>query len=159
VLSYTVTFTESGLPTGKRWSAAFNGVLRNTTATALTFSVHNGSYTYLVSGPSGFTVSGLAPEGTIVVNGSGVSQPVVFDKGTTYSITLHETGLPTGTSWCATVGSLRCTTSASLVIKNLTNGSYAFSVRSVPGFSVTPRSGTLTVAGAAVRETVRFLAS
>jgi hypothetical protein len=57
------------------------------------------------------------------------------------------------------VGSKRCTTAASLVIKNLTNGSYTFSVRSVPGYSVTPSSGTLTLAGAAVRETVRFVAS
>jgi YVTN family beta-propeller protein len=154
--TYHVTFAETGLPHGKHWSVAFNGTLLATTGTSLTFTVPDGSYTYLVSGPAVYPVSGLAPEGTIVVNGASVAESVTFVRGTTYSLTFTEKGLPSGTAWCVDLGSTECTTTTSLEFHNLTNGTYAFQVVPVSGFTAKPGSGSRVIAGAAVPVTVRF---
>jgi hypothetical protein len=153
---YAVTFEETGLPHGKRWSVAFDGTPKSTAGTSITFAVTNGSYTYLIAGPSGFIVSGLAPEGILGVSGSTLTQPVTFLRGATYSLTFREVGLPNGTSWCVTLGAKVCTTGNDLVFKNLTNGTYSFQVATVPGFTAKPASGKPTIAGASVKITVKF---
>jgi YVTN family beta-propeller protein len=154
--TFNVTFSETGLPHGKRWSVAFDGVLQNTTSTMVTFTATNGSYTYLVTGPSEFEVSGIPSEGTIPVNGASLIESVLFVRGTTYTITFHETGLPTVTSWCVEFGSKVCTTAADLAFKNLTNGTYAFSVVPISGYTAKPSSGSLTLAGSGFREKISF---
>jgi YVTN family beta-propeller protein len=153
---YNVTFVESGLVHGKRWSVALGGVLKSTTSASITFSDATGNYTYLVAGPSGFDVSGLAPEGTIRVAGTNLTQTVAFVRGTTYTITFHEAKLPAGTLWCVIVGSQVCSTTPDLAFKNLTDGGYTFTVVPVSGYTPTPSSGTITLAGATLREKIIF---
>ena len=150
-----VTFTESGLPSGQRWSVAFDGSLKATTGASLGFTVTNGTYGYLVAGPSGYAVSGLPPEGKLLVSGNTV-QPVHFVKGSTYSLDFAETGLPKGTSWCVTVGSKLCTTTSGLSFSNLTNGTYTYTVDRVAGYTASPASGQSTIAGASVKISVGF---
>ncbi len=154
--SYSVTFSETGLPHGKVWTVAFGGALAHTSGSSMVFHDTDGSYTYLVSGPAGYTVSGLAPEGTIVIVGSSVAKAVTFVPGTTFSLTFTKSGLPTGTSWCVTIGSKACTTTGSLVFKNLSKGTYAFKVDRVAGFTGNPPSGTARIAGASVKVSVAF---
>jgi YVTN family beta-propeller protein len=154
---FSVTFAETGVPHGKTWAVGFNGgALQRTTATSLTFSVPNGSYAYLITGPSGFVVTAPSPFGVLVVSGSNLSRTVTFAAGSTFSLTFHETGLGHGTTWCVTVGAKFCATTANVVLRNLTNGTYPFHVVPVPGLPSTPSSGTVSVAGVAVRVTVKF---
>jgi hypothetical protein len=53
---YSVTFTESGLPSGTSWTVTFNGVTESSTSKSITFTVQAGSYSWNVSTP----ISGAA---------------------------------------------------------------------------------------------------
>jgi len=61
VPTYSVTFTESGLPSGTQWSVTLNGITKYSTGENIAFTLINGTYTYNVNVPSGY----------IVENGSG----------------------------------------------------------------------------------------
>jgi YVTN family beta-propeller protein len=154
--TFNVTFRETGLPPGKLWSVAFHDMLQTTNGSTVAFPVANGSYTYVVFGPKGYPVSSVVPEGAIRVNGSAVAQTIAFAKGTTYSLTFHESGLATGVRWCVTVGSPRCSSTTSVTISNATNGTYAFHVATVGSSTPSPASGPTTINGANVRVTIRF---
>jgi hypothetical protein len=66
----------------------------------------------------------------------------------TYAVTVTESGLPTATDWFATVNAATENgTSASLVFQE-TNGTWAYSIAGAIGFTPTPASGMVTVAGA-----------
>jgi YVTN family beta-propeller protein len=156
---YNVTFSESGLPSGKYWSFGFDGRLELTTATSITFTVANGSYSYFVAGPSSYQVSGFAPGGTLVVNGANLAEALQFVHGTTYNLTFKETGLPNGTVWCVTLGAGVCSGAASIVFHNLTNGTYPYRLHRVTGFKAVPGSGTGLIAGADTKVLVKFKTS
>ena len=50
IKTYTVTFTESGLPAGTQWSVTFNGLTKSSTANSITFTgVLAGNYTWIAS--------------------------------------------------------------------------------------------------------------
>ncbi|MFY9716576.1 MAG: hypothetical protein WAK40_01375 [Thermoplasmata archaeon] len=148
-VKYTLTFTETGLPTSahpKAWSVSLDGVLQTTTSTSIAFPVANGTHSYLVRGPSGFRVSSvLPPAGTIVVNGASVPQSVTFVRGATGTVSFHEVGLATDTKWCVTLGSLLCSTTPKIVSKNLTPGTYSYAITTFHGIST-----IVTINGASV---------
>lgn len=119
---YTVTFTETGLPTGTRWgvvlqgsdwcdpsgwwcgwSGGVGGGFNSSRTNVLTFRLPNGTYNYTVLGVPGFSIVGL-PNGSVSV--SGASPPpvhVTFAPEPTYRVTFTETGLPKGTNWTVVV--------------------------------------------------------
>jgi subtilase family serine protease len=75
--TYTVTFTESGLPSGTSWSVTFNGNTKSSTTTTISYTgIANGSYSYTVGSVSGYTAS--PSSGTITVNGANVNQAITF---------------------------------------------------------------------------------
>jgi len=85
------------------------------------------------------------------------STGLVFAFGTVnYSVTFAEVGLPVGTSWSVTLGGATQTTTSPTVSFSEPDGTYSFSVGAVPGFTAFPASGSLTVNGAPVNETVAF---
>ncbi|MCW6167864.1 MAG: hypothetical protein LVQ64_05405, partial [Thermoplasmatales archaeon] len=90
--TYTVTLTETGLPSGTSWSATLNGVLQSSTTSSIAFTVPAGSYAYLVAGISGYTV--FPNSGTISVSANYMI-PVTF-SGVSYSVAIAEGGLPAG---------------------------------------------------------------
>jgi thermopsin len=61
-----------------------------------------------------------------------------------HAITVTETGLPSGTSWSATVNGYTQTTTATSLVFYEPRGTYAFSVSST-GYTASPASGTVTV--------------
>ena len=135
MVTYSYTFTETGLPTSahpKAWSVAIDGAVRTSTGSSIVFPVGNGTHSYLVKGPYGWRVSSiLPPAGSFTVTGANGSQSVLFLRGSTPSITFHERGLAVGTRWCVTLGALLCSTTARIVSKNLTPGTYTYAVQSV----------------------------
>jgi len=160
---YWVTFTESGLPTTTLakygWTVVLNGTVEHSTTSTIEFMEPNGTYAALITGPSGYRMTGggvLAYGGTQSVTVSGVTtQSPVFKKGATYTLAIGEAGLPTSQTWCVAVDDYQqCSTKASVNYLNLTPGSYTYAVVSPlagqeitakVGKTVIPLSGTLTV--------------
>ncbi len=96
---YTVTLTETGLPTGASWSASVNGTEQNTSGTSLVFSLANGSYPYLAESPVvgslGYRYVLSVPSGNVVVQGSAVGISLSY-SGEVY-LSVGQTNLTGGT--------------------------------------------------------------
>jgi len=164
---YTVTFNETGLPSGSVWAVHIADVCScggsktiKSNASSIEFSVGNGTYNYNVQRVTGYYVVGVA-HGTF--NISGASLPtfkVLFDPVFTYLVQFGETGLPGGTQWTVTVhgnGTGQLAALEDLVGHSyattldfmLPNGSYRYSVTPINGsfFVAHSNKGTFVVAG------------
>ncbi len=147
-VTYPVTFTESGLPSGVLWSATLNGTTDNSTSSYITFTEPNGTYPYTSSTSSGWTPPPDSHDsGSVTVNGGTVGVPVAWMiQPGDYILTFTETGLPPGTSWSVAIsgetygGSLNAPISS--IIFTLSNGTYGFTVGSISGYTSSPLSGT-----------------
>jgi hypothetical protein len=73
---YSVTFTETGLPSGTSWSVTLNGTKESSTSSTIVFSVLNGTYSYTVNSVSGYTLSPAS--GSIAVHGKNATQAITF---------------------------------------------------------------------------------
>ncbi|MCI4321590.1 MAG: hypothetical protein L3K05_04705, partial [Thermoplasmata archaeon] len=82
--TFGVNFVQSGLPSGLNWSVTLAGVAQNSTQTAITFHVTNGSWQFAVTAIGGYLRTPTA--GTVHVLGKDVLLNVSFtpvSKGTT----------------------------------------------------------------------------
>jgi hypothetical protein len=162
-VTYSVTFSETGLPAGLTWQVTVNGVTQSLTTVAGTNSLTwtgllNGTYSYLIAGNAGWHQSSRPYSGTVKVTGSSVTEAVHYTKAT-YSVTFSESGLPAGLKFKVTVDGVTKTLTTdggtdSLTWTGLVNNTYAYSISGVPGYhqSTLPPSGTVVVAGTSVTE-------
>ncbi len=142
---HRVTFLESGLASGTRWSVTTNAVTQSASGNKIYFYLANGSYEYRV---------GLVPgehakdSGAISVDGAALTVKVAFSK-TTYEVKFTESGLAKGTTWSVTLaGAVESGTASRLAFKGIANGSYAYTIGSVAGYALTgSSSGTVDVSG------------
>ena len=155
-VTYSVTFTESGLPSGTQWTVTLEGVPQSSTSDTITFTEPNGTYSYAITPVSGHTVTG---SGTVSVSGADAAVSIVFGA-MAYAVTFQETGLPGG-SWTVTINGIRVTTSVGTPItSSLPNGTYAYAIGDYAGYHqlTLGYSGTLVVSGAPLTEpTLMFL--
>jgi hypothetical protein len=150
---YDVTFTSSGLAAGASWSVIVDGLTHTTTASTLTLALANGTYNYSVLAVPGY---GNSPSsGTVKVNGTSANVNVAYTS-VKYTTTVSESGLPTGTAWSVTVGGTTESPTSSSQTFSLANGTYAYSVANVSGYTVTPASGSIVLSGGSVSVTVVF---
>ena len=140
---FPVSFTESGLPGGTSWSVTFNGVTQSSTASTISFVAAPGEYAFSISGPGGYAAS--PTDGTATVSSGANEVAIVFQA--MYTVTLTETGLPLGTVWSTVFGGISDTSGDTSMTFSVPAGTYAYQVGSVSGYSVSPSSGTVTVAG------------
>ncbi len=77
--SENVTFSESWLPAGARWSVALDGVVKNSTGGKVVFEVPNGTYTFAIAGSEGCAAAG--PKGVATVGPGDLAVPVRFVSG------------------------------------------------------------------------------
>jgi hypothetical protein len=176
---YTVTFTETGLPSGTNWSVHIayvgcgcNGPTRTVVSntSTITIPVSNGTYNFHVLKVPNWYVNGLA-HGTFVVNGTNVTEPnFVFSQVVAYVVQFTETGLQNGTLWTVDLngngtGQLRQiedqteTTNGTTMDFMLPVGTYHYVVENVPGafFLNHTGKGKFTVkAGNQTNVTVQF---
>ena len=162
--TYRVAFRESGLlPAGEPWLVGFDGFAMvsggsagTPTVTTVAFPVPNGSYDFLVVGPSGWRAS--APSGSVVVAGANVTEAESFVPGSTHTLTFGETGLRKRTGWCLTLAGAygTCTATTKLTFENLTPATYSFALGQVGGLVslvkvgkawVPETSGTIALTG------------
>jgi YVTN family beta-propeller protein len=73
---YSVTFEESGLPTGWEWTVIWNGSGNSSNTSSMTFRAANGSYSFAIAPVAGRNAT--PSEGATVVSGSNVTQTVLF---------------------------------------------------------------------------------
>jgi hypothetical protein len=97
--SYSVTFSEAGLPTGKNWSVTFNGVTRSSAASLIVFAETNGTYPYAIEAVSGWHESMLPYTGRLTVKGASPTEPTLVFVQVIYSLAITELGLPSGENW------------------------------------------------------------
>lgn len=92
----TVTFAETGLPTGTTWYVNLTGEASLSGAgTTLSTTLSNGTYNFTAASASG---AWGAVGTTIDTTGTALTVPVPFSPASS-SATFTETGLPSGTVW------------------------------------------------------------
>ncbi len=115
--SYSVTFTETGLPNGTNWSVSVHGAGEyesgdvpaqrvvtksfedglTTANTSMSFLLPNGTYRFSVETVDGYVLN--SSFGTFNVSGGAVTIALNFTALPEYNVTFNESGLPNGTDW------------------------------------------------------------
>ena len=157
---YSLIFSETGLPIGTNWSVTVGTTIHTSTVSTINFTELNGTYPYTVGMVVGYTA--MSSSGSVTVNGTAKTVFISFAKANTetpYAVTFIETGLPFGANWSVTFnGSTKSSTTTTIIFQE-PNGSYAFTVASVNGYSPNPSSGPVKVTGAAVTQSITFRGS
>ncbi len=79
VTGYSVTFTETGLASGKTWNETVAGLTITSTATTHVFTLANGAYTYQSTPlPTGYTTTTAGYSGGFTVSSATVAESVPF---------------------------------------------------------------------------------
>ncbi|HEV2166623.1 MAG TPA: hypothetical protein VGS23_06595, partial [Thermoplasmata archaeon] len=149
---YPVTFTESGLPSGSRWTVDLGSSSSSSTSTQVQFSEPNGSYPWSITPIPGYSTPSWS--GNVNVAGSGHTVVAAFTR-LVYALTFEETGLPAGTGWTVTVGGSALSSTTGQIVFTEPNGTYAWSVTPIAGYSVVG-NGSVGISGASVNVAVPF---
>ncbi|MGA8664417.1 MAG: hypothetical protein WB809_05045 [Thermoplasmata archaeon] len=163
VTFYSVWFNETGLPASQNWAVNLQGTPGSSSTSSILFSEQNGSYSFTVGAVTGYTPN--TTSGTVFVHGGPVTVSIHFLAGhgpTDYPITFNETGLPAGTMWSVSLtptesGNSPATAPTSIVF-NAPNGTYTFTVGTVTGYSASPSSSSVVVAGLPAYQPITFSA-
>jgi YVTN family beta-propeller protein len=155
---YPVRFAETGLPTGTSWSVEFAGATLVTDGMSLVVNATNGSYPYYVPSVGGYAPSPAT--GTVNLLGAVVTVTISFSlvRPESFTVSFEESGLPVATDWSVSVGTVNHSSATALVTFAEPNGTYAYTVASVPGYSVRS-TGSFTLVGLALVVPVNFTLS
>ncbi|QGA53976.1 hypothetical protein GFS03_04985 [Sulfolobus sp. E5-1-F] len=120
---YNITFIESGLPNGTKWSVWINGTVHTSTTSSISILLPHGYYEYKVLNVSGYkTLSSgyvnLTHNITIKV-----SFYAIF-----YEITFKEEGLPHGEAWTVYINNENYTTTSDSITITLQEGVYDYKI-------------------------------
>jgi thermopsin len=156
--TYLVSFSESGLPSGN-WSVTINGTLVSAAVgTTLGANLTNGTYDYTIAAVAGYHQSTLPYSGDVVVSGSPVLEPTLVFSEVTYAVTFTESGLGARATWSVAIGTgSPISTSGGAINASEPNGTFDFQVTAV-GYSASPSSGQVIVAGGTVTQSIVFKA-
>ncbi|MCW6158073.1 MAG: hypothetical protein LVQ63_01110 [Thermoplasmatales archaeon] len=144
LVHYSVTFIESGLPTGTVWYITLGGLTEDSSNTTLTFSEVNGKYDFEVGKLTGYIST--PSTGVINVNSENVTDSISF-TAEKYSVSFVEVGLPSGTLWSVNLNGNVQSSPYSNITFSVYDGNYPYSVPSVNGFTPSPQNGTVNVNG------------
>jgi sugar lactone lactonase YvrE len=153
---FAVNFTATGLPGGTSWGVSVNGTASSNSNSVLSVPEENGTYDWTATPVPGWTASPAS--GTVTLNGAGATVAIVYSPFS-YTVTFTEKGLPAGTSWSVTIGSVTQPGTGTSLNFNEPNGSYSYTVGGVSGYTATNGSGPLTVSGAPASVTITFTVS
>jgi len=175
--TYTLSFQESGLPSGTDWSAGISGPNWNegmtTPSPTISFPLDNGTYPFVIQNVSiGNTLYVPTPLlGTATINGSSVVIDVAFAATQSYTITFVESGLPAGVGWSVVltwpqpgIGNVSyygTQQGNNITYDLLGDGNYSYAITGPAAYRLQgglPPTGNLTVAGANLTEAVVFVA-
>ena len=167
---FTGTFPTTGLPAGATAYVGLTNSSKTTIghATAGTNVVVSGLYngTYILNASavkgSGARYSALVwvPPSSTVIGISGPytdSTSLVFNEE--FLLNFTESGLASGTTWNVLVGSTEYSSSRSYLDINELNGTYSYTILGMPGYSVSPLSGSVAVNGGNVSVPLAYSAT
>jgi len=150
---YSVTFTETHLPTGATWNVTLNGAKSSSTTSSISFSEPNGTYSYIIGIYQGYSASPYSS--SVTVNGASQTVSITFTQ-VKYSVTFTETGLPSGTEWYANItGQSALSSTTTTITTSLPNGSYTYSI-GTPDKIYSAKGGSFIVDGSSVSVSVSF---
>jgi hypothetical protein len=154
--TFTVTFTESGLPAGTNWSVWLYGYEEWSIGTSLNFTEANGTPDFSVNVVAGYSAS---PDyGSVQVSGKNVSQAITFTPTSlaSFLVTFTETGLPSGTEWWVNItGQAPLSSTETTATISLGNSSYTYAVATLDK-EYSAVGSSFEVNGAPVEKTVAF---
>ena len=102
-----------------------------------------GYYYVLVNSTSSYAASGFMGFQPIFGN---VSNAVTFSHVNTYSLTITESGLASGTSWSVVLNGMKVSsTGSSITFTNLYAGSYSYYISVPAGYSLSSPSGSVSL--------------
>jgi hypothetical protein len=139
---YTVTFSQSGLPSGQSFTVSIGNVASGTSS--VQFVEPNGTYYFTIASVTskGVTYYASPDAGSVTVNGGNQAVSVTFTSKT-YSIVFTESGLPVGVLWgVALSGQSKTSTGNSIAFNSLVQGTYNYNATS-SGYN--PVSGTIQI--------------
>jgi thermopsin len=148
---YPVRFYESGLTAGTAWSVKVDGQTFGSTDRWINVTLPNGTYNFHLPTVANFS---SASGGSFTVAGKTVRVSERFDL-VHYRIILRETGLAHPPSWSVQIGSVTYASSNDAIRLKLANGTYAYTVTNVTGYTVST-NGMFTVAGGTLTVTIHF---
>ncbi|MGB9815935.1 MAG: hypothetical protein ACPLVI_08435, partial [Thermoplasmata archaeon] len=156
--TYLITFRERGLPVNTNWSVNFSGKSIISNQSKIFFAELNGTYSYKIGLINDYSASPYS--GTIEINGTNVTQMVTFTLISIkkYSVIFTEIGLPAGATWSVTLNGTTLSSTNGSITFHEPNGTYSFSIGSISGYTSFPSSGSITVNGDNVNETITFTA-
>ena len=157
--AYTITFTETGLPSGTIWYINLSNGMDSgpISASSYSFSLINGTYNYVIS-TSDKIFSTSTPFGSFnESSGSPATISVSFSPNK-YSVAFVESGLPSGSIWYVNLsnGVTSGAITGTSYTFSLTNGSYIFTISILVGYSVSPQNGGINVNGANLSNVISF---
>ena len=151
--SYSVAFTETGLPAGTAWYMNLSNGMKSGAITGTSYAFHltNGTYSYTVAAAD--KIYAPSPSsGSFTVNGASVSESVTFSE--VYTVTFTESGLPSGTSWSVTINGITESSANGTITFTLPNGNYSYSTILPSGYSSVNERGNVSVSSASLSVTV-----
>jgi hypothetical protein len=146
-VTYPVTFSESGLPSGTSWSVTVDGATHASPSGTITLALANGTYPYRLGVVPGWTTAAF--RGNVTVDETPVTVSVDWTQ-VVYLVTFHESGLPGGTSWSVDLNGTTNTSVGTTVRFTEPNGTYGYTVEPVTGYTPDTYSGALVVNGSDV---------
>lgn len=160
----SLTFAETGLPSGTSWTVGLPNGAETTTAPNDTFGIipyvyppaQSYSISYKIPPARGFTAQ--PSNGTASVDSAGVVVNVAFARSPgLFLVEFRERGLPAGASWAVDLnGTVNRSTSPTNSFWEPNGTAYAFRVQPPVGFSPGPASGSVGVNGSLVRLLISF---
>ncbi len=165
--TYSVTFSESGLPTGSTWSVAAGSPpqLQTTKGTSIDFSEPAGTLPVTISPATGYGVSKTSAKNQSELQVTGpTTDKVTFVK--TQTVTITETGLASGANWSVELTSkttsggpapqTRYSTGAKIVF-TVARGGYDYATKVIPaGYTTKDGSGSFYAGTSAVKKSISF---
>jgi hypothetical protein len=148
---YSVTIQENGLPTNTQWNFTIKHsgttvIAETLTTSSYTTSLQNDTYDLYAGSISGFNMH--IHTSPFTVSGSAITEYINYTAIPTYTLFLKETGLASGTSWIAYVGSTQYTSSNAYInVTGLTNDTYSLSIDNVADYSLGSYPTSFTVSG------------
>lgn len=151
--TYPVNFTETGLPVGTEWWINITGGPSTSSVTVgLVIDEPNGTYPFSVATAN---KSYSSPTGSVTVDANASSDDIVFSE-VTYTVSFLPLGLPIGTRWSVTFDGVSESGMGNLAFAGIPNGTYAFSVPPVAGYSTNRSNGFVEVSGPPASQSIAF---
>jgi ABC-type transport system substrate-binding protein len=153
LVTYKITFIESGLSSGTTWYVTLNNITKSSSNNTIIFDEPNGSYSYTIQNISGYRTTNYS--GSIIVSGNSVNENIVWSI-ILYPITITENGIPNGTVWSATLTgttfngqyiNVTLSSTTNKITFNEPNGIYTYIIHLPSGYQSTSTKGSISVSG------------